>query len=298
MIKPEEIKPKNGWVLFKPDPHYETFQLAGVETNIQSANYSYTTHKGQRRMIDVKERNYSTRGTVYAVTEQLLAPDDSYHKMDRGVITQGKNAGMAYNQTAATRFREVSEKVNLYDTDVEVLPGDRVFVSWRVHGVSEEIETTDGTMIFIKYDQIIMTLGDDDKPKKMVNGCVLLEKVMSGDIKNDGDGVDYKTTESGLYLPVMKEKAHEVVKKRNNLCRCILAGLPVRGYKDFPDSKEEEYSIDNGELMWVQSNGIRALEQMNHREYKERYFYTRRRFITFTEKTAEMQGIEFNKLME
>ena len=298
MLKTQEIKPKNGWVLFKPDPHYETYQLGGIETNIQSANYSYTMHEGKRRMVDVKERNYSTRGTVYAVPDRLLVPDESYHNMDRGIITEGKYKGMASNQAAATKHRELTEKINLYDTDVEVVPGDRVFVSWRIHGVSESIETTDGEMIFIKYDQIIMTLDEYSRPKKMVNGCILLEKVMSGDIKNDGDGVDYKTTESGLYIPVMKEKAREVVKKRNNLCRCIMSGLPVRGYKDFPNKKDDDYPIYKDELMWVQSNGIRALEQMNHREYKERYFYTRRLFITFTEKTAEMQGIEFNKLME
>lgn len=298
MIAVKDIKPKNGWVLFKPDPHYETYQMNGIETGISTANYSYTTHQGKRRMIDVKERNYSTRGVVYAVPDMLLVPNDSYHKMDKGVITQGKHAGMSNNPTAATRYREVSEKINLYDTDIEVEPGDRIFVSWRVHGISEEIETDEGTMIFVKYDQIIMTLDEQENPKKMVNGCVLIEKVFNTDVKNDGDGVDYKKTNSGLFIPSMTEKSKEVRIKKNVLCKCVLSGNAIRGYKDFINSGEENYSIDSGELMLVDHRGVRALEQLNHREYKDKYFYTRRKFITFTEKTAEILNIEFNKLLE
>lgn len=296
MIRSREIQPINSYVLFKPDPHYETYQLGGVETNIQSANYSYVQHDGKQRMTDVKERNYSVRGTVVAVPENLVVPNDKFFKKENGVHKNGNRKGEVYDFSLNRSFANYSGKVMQYNTDIEVDPGDRIFVSWRVHNNSDSVHTDDGELLFVKYDQIVMVLDENDQPKKMVNGCILFEKV-ERDLKKDDNGVEYTESKSGIVLPAMSQKSREVRNHKNVLSRVKLCGAPLRGYKEFRGEVDEEYDISPGELMISDIRGMRALEPLNHRHYKERFFYTRRKYVVFTETTAKQQGIDFDKLM-
>lgn len=296
MIRSREIKPINSYVLFKPDPHYETYQLGGLETNIQSANYSYVQHEGRQRMTDVKERNYSVRGTVVAVPERLVVPDGKFFRKDNGVHKSGEDKGKVYDFSLNKSYSDYSDKVVQYNTTIEVKPGDRIFVSWRVHNNSDSVQTDEGEMLFVKYDQIVMVLDENDRPKKMVNGCILFEKV-ERELKKDEKGVEYTESKSGIVLPAMSQKSREVRNHKNILSKVKLCGSPLLGYKEFRGEVDEDFDIKPGELMISDIRGMRALEPLNHRHYKERYFYTRRKYVVFTETTARQQGLYFDKLM-
>lgn len=296
-VKLSEIKPINGYVLIKADPHYETYQFAGNETGILVSNHSYMNHQGKQVAIDVKERNYSVRATVVAVPKNLNVPDDKYHRIDRGLVKEGKNKGMVENFSCSEAFRKYSEKVNNYDTDMEIEVGDRIFVSWKAHKDGDIIQTEEGEFVFIKYDQIVMTLDEKDNPKKMVNGWVLFTADENKEVKKDG-GLEYKTTDSGIFLPVMSDKSKEVRKKKNFICTAYLAGKPNKGYKDFKGERDEEYDIAKGEKLLINRRGARLLENSNHRELKEKFYITHRKFIIFTKSNAESQGIDFEKLIE
>lgn len=295
-VKLSEIKPINGYVLIKADPHYETYQFAGNETGIIVSNHSYVNHQGKQVAVDVKERNYSVRATVVAIPQNLIVPDDKFHKIDKGLETEGDKKGMVNNFSRSEAYRAYAGKVNNYDTDIEIEVGDRIFVSWKAHKDGDAVTTEEGEFIFIKYDQIVMTLDEENNPKKMVNGWVLFTADENKEVKKDG-GLEYKTTDSGIFLPVMSDKSKEVRKKKNLLCTAVLAGKPNRGYKDFKGEKDEEYGIAKGERMIVNRRGARLLENANHRELKEKFYITHRKFIIFTESIAESQGIDFEKLM-
>lgn len=291
MVNSEKIKPINGYVLIKPDPHYETYQIEGRETGIISSNISYADVNGKQTLIDVKERNYSVRGTVINVPSRLNPPDENFRKMDKGVYKEGSNRGMIENSAAVERYNNFSSTVNKYDTDMELEKGDRIFISWRSHMQKNVVETEIGDLLLISYSDILMTLNEDNSPKKMINGWVLFTKVKDESVKQI-NGVYIKESSSGLAIPVMNDK----LKDLKNTGICVLAGKPNRGYKDFVDYEDEKYDIAPGEKMLIKSQGLRNLEPLNHREYKEKYYITHRRFIIFTESTAEKAGIEFDKL--
>lgn len=298
MLKPEQIKPINGYVLIKPDPHYETYQFKGRETGILSSNLSYVEHQGEQRIALVKERNYSIRGTVFAVPDMIKVPDDKFHKLETGVVKEGQNKGMVYNFSVSDSFRNYSEKVNLYNTEMELEVGDRVLMSWTIHNKSEPVQTTEGEMLFVKYDQLVMVVDEDRSPKKMLNGWVLLTKDENEEVKKD-EGLSYTETKSGLFIPVMNQ--YNNVKKvgnKNLVCTCHLAGKPNKGYKEQPELIDDDYDISVGEKMIVDRRGLRALENRNHREYETEYYITHRKSIIFTEKTAEKQMVDFKKLID
>lgn len=291
MVESAKIKPINGFVLIKPDPHYETYQVEGRETGIISSNISYTDVKGERVMIDVRQRNYSVRGTVIKVPHRLNVPDENFRKMNKGVYKEGEHKGMIENAAAVERYNKFSSKVNKYDSDMELNNGDRVFISWKSHDVEAVVSTDIGDLLLVSYSDIVMTIDEENNPKKMINGWVLFTKIKDSSIENE-DGVDYKKTSSGLILPVLTESGRTL----NNLGVCVLAGTPNRGYKDFPGYEDEKYDISPGEKMLIVKQGVRNLEQLNHREYKEKYYITHRKYIIFTESTAARAGIEFDKL--
>lgn len=291
MVKASEVMPMNGYVLIKPDEHYETYQAAGKETGILTTNFSYTDVQGKKALVNVKERNYSVRGTVVSKPMFLNVPDEKYVKMDRGVYTEGDHRGNIRDYGIVERFKKYNDTVSNYDTDIEILKGDRVFLSWKIHNEPMVIETDEGQLIFVKYSDIVMTVNDDNSPKKMINGWVLFTKMSDDSIENS-DGISYKKSTTGLILPVMKDKDNFV----KNKGICVLAGKPNRGYKDFPGYKDEVYHIHPGEKMLLSRNGIRNLEPLNHREYQEMYFITHRKYIIFTESTAKDYGLDFEKL--
>lgn len=305
-IEIEKLKMQNGYVLLKPDDHYETYQFQGRETGILASNTSYMNVSGEQRIIDVSERNFAVRATVVAVPSSANWPDKKFHSLDKGVYTEGNHKGNIKSESDLNRYAEIEKSVCRYHSEIELSVGDRVFTSWMIHHKDPQYLIIDGeTYIKCKYDELVMVLGDDNRPKRMLNGWVLYTIDERGDISTDSKG-DYVQNSIGLFIPVMKEKSKEIRKGNKALATCHLSGTPNKNYKDFPNYNdftdgmfnEDNIIIKSGEKMIVDKRGGRRLEPNNHREYEEKFYITHRKFIDLTERTASSIGLDINKAIK
>lgn len=294
-MKAKDIKPMNGYVLVKADKHHSTYQLKGRETGILVSNHSIINHDGVSKIQDESHKNYSVKATVLKTPISINLPDDKFKNMDRGMITEGDNIGQYRCISTANRFKEYEKTVLKYGTEVEIKEGDRVHMSWRVHEVSHHIETEDfGEVMFVKYDELVMTVDSEGNPLKMLNGWVLMEQIEQDGIETE-NGVSFKKSNSGLLLPLMNDRSKNVRSGKRIWCKCKLAGKPNSSYKNF-DGKDEDYDISEGEKIIADKRGCRNLEQINHMYYEEKYIITHRRSIIFTERTAAKIGLDFEKI--
>lgn len=289
--------PLNGKVLIKPDPHYDTYQFKGRETGILASNTSYIQHEGKQKVVDVSHYNYSVRGTVVGVPQFLNVPDEKFHSLEKGTVKEGPYKGFVNDRSTSESYQNIAKTTSKYDCDIELEIGERVFMSWKVHHSNPEYFYHQGErLMLVSYDELVMVVDENNRPSRMLNGWILFKSIEDNKLKNE-DGVNYKESTSGLFLPVLSEKKQEMRKGNSHFGECVLSGRPNRGYKEYPGERDENYPIEVGERMIVDRRGVRNLEQQNHNEYAEKYYITHRKFIIFTEKTAKDQGIEFEKLM-
>lgn len=295
-----DLKMLNGWVLLDPDNHYETYQINGRETGILSANTSYIEVDGKNHVVDVSQRNFSVRSTVSAVPSRLNKPDNKFHKLDKGVYSEGKYKGNISDERQIENYSKISSSTSKYGSEVEISIGDRVFSSWMIHHKDPEYRYFFGKMyIMCKYDDLVMTLDESGNPKKMLNGWILFTKE---EIKNltDVDGVVTKTTDSGIYIPIMKSGDMVSRNKNKVLALCELSGNPNSCYKDYPGENDYDgdfVEIGKGSKMIVDIRGARRLEPLNHREMNKEYYIIHRKYILFTDESASKMGLDINKLI-
>lgn len=227
-----KIKMGINYVLVLPDKHHETYQKSGRETGLISPDFKYE----KEAKISVKERNFATTGTVYGLPSELRFNGreiESIKANNTLFIIQNEQLE-PINMPLHREIRALSEGSVEYDVPMELCKGDRINFSYTAHKKSKEgkmvIDTELGEMILMKYDIIYMTLDENDQPKKMLNGYVLVEpEEIKVDVEN---GAEVIKRDSGLVTLAPKQK----FKKRKKVLygEVKLAGTPVRKYLQDP----------------------------------------------------------------
>jgi len=217
----------SNFVLVLPDPQVETYQIAGKELGLIAPDFKY--EKGEK--ISIKERNLSVMGTVYSVPDSLrfnLTEIDSLKKNSCFAIIDG--TAVPINISIHRHIAQETADSVLYDVDMEVEKGDRVMFTYLAHKKAKDermvVETDFGEMYLIKYDMLQMVLGEENKPKKMLNGYLLVEPEEIDILREDGK--EFIEHSSGLVTIAPKFKLKKT--KKNQIGKILLAGTRCRGY--------------------------------------------------------------------
>lgn len=257
-----QIKLISNYVLVKPDPHLETYQWKSKETNLIAPDFKY--EKGTK--INVKERNYSTMGTVYAVPDYLIfngKPIDDIKKHNTLFIIVDEQI-QPVNIAMHRQIRELTEASVDFDVPMELCTGDRVNFSYTAHKKSKEaklvLDTDQGEMYLIKYDMIYMTLDENNQPKKMLNGYVIVEPEM---VKTDmEDGREIVKHESGLITLAPKQRQKK--RKKTLLGTVKLAGTHCEGYLQERDKYDYYKNAKTGDKIMYDTRAKINLEYESH----------------------------------
>lgn len=240
MIKASSLKIPFNHVLVHADPHLETYQMSGRELNIIATDFKY--EKGER--INVKERNASVHGRVYAVPDNIIYNGSLIEKVKReNTLFKIENGEKVPVNISMHRYiGNLTEGSLMYDTQMEVNVGDRVNFSYQAHKKAKDekkfIETDMGEMMLIKYDLLFMTVSEDNKPKKMLNGWVLIEPEEI-DIKKE-DGKEFIEHSHGLVTLVPKNKFKKT--RKTQVGKIVNFGSRCKGYIQYP--KLPDYVIN------------------------------------------------------
>jgi|GEM_PF-2933145 len=262
MLKTNEIQLLANYVLVKPDDHLTTFQMNGKELGLFTSDIKYENGK----TINVKERNFSTNGTVYAAPTQLnfylkkikyLKSNYETHKIVNGQMR-------LVNYSVQKDIDELTLASVNFDTDIEVKKGDRVNFSYMAHDKAVKdnliMETDFGMMYLIKYDMLYMTLDENDKPDKMLNGWILVEpEEVETKIEN---GLEYIEGNGGLILPTLKGKQKK--NRKQQLGKVLKYGTPNRGYLQQPEKVDFDYQFKDNEKLLYDPRGSQKLEYESH----------------------------------
>lgn len=296
MIDITNIQLIENYVLILPDPNYTEFHYKGKNTGLLTTDFIYDA-EGKR--TSVKERNFSCIGTVYAIPKRLR-----YDVWKARKIGIGRNLTKEVDGQVHIVDKHIMQQIQDYrrysvdfETECELEVGDRARFSYTAHKQCEDtgafIETELGRMYFMKYDKIQMSINEDLSPKRMVNGYILVEP---DEIEMENqDGVEGKTTDSGLFMPNLK--GHRERKSRKAMVGTVLAaGKPIKGYKQLEPYIDPQVEIEAGEKIMFDPRGAVRLEMMNHQEWHEKELYLLQRhdvfFLSSENSNFEQIGIE------
>lgn len=288
----KDIKVPYNYVLVKMDDSYETFQFKGQETQIMASPIVYD----QGKEIRVDEKLVNPFGTVMKTPDRLAYHGremkyitDTYQPVRKGKELNEYGEPIKYiaNRSAMRELTELKKTSLSYDTDMELCEGDRVHVSY-IHFLNAEkeglfIETQEGNLVFIKYDLFRMTVDENNQPKKMLNGYVLIKpKVYDVNIEKD-NGVEFTKTDSGLVL--LNPKTTKRTRK-NQIGTVILCGTPLRGYIEMPNQVDPKVMYSVGEQLLYDPRYATKLENDLHQIIsKEDLYLIRREGILLSEGT-------------
>lgn len=256
------FKIPSNYVLIKPDAHLQTFQRKGVELGIISPDFKYENGK----TISVKERNASVNGTVYVVPNKLTFNLDKIKELRSRHTTHALVDGRLalINLSVQREIDQLTETSVMYGSDVEISAGDRVNFNYMAHRDAEDkgliIDTEEGEMYLIKYDMLYMTLNEEDKPKKMLNGWIIVEPEI---IETQKEGAaEFTTTESGLLLPTLGHKFKK--SKKNQIGTVVNVGSRNRGYLQQPKDQDFREDLKVGRKIVFDPRLGQRLEYENH----------------------------------
>lgn len=255
-------------VLIKPDPNYTEYQYKGRQTGIISSDFSYD-EKGRR--VSVKSKNYSVIGTVYGVPKNLKT---DYKKANK--IMEGREAYKEVNgfkhpidKSSINAVQELRRNSVAYEVDIETQIGDRVRFSYMVHEYAMDnkayIETDEGLMYFVRYDELFMVVDENLDPIRGLNGYILVcpDKV---ETKTE-EGVTI--IEGGKSLVLVADPNKEKRKRKIAQGTILCSSSPVRSYKDLHFGADNDFPHDKGDRIFYDPRGGVRLEMMNHQEYSE-----------------------------
>jgi len=225
MINLKTFKLNANYVLVKVDAQLETYQRFGKETNLISPDFKY--EKGEK--INVKERNLSVMGTVYAVPSKLNFHLEEITDLKRNTcfaVIDGKATPI--NISIHRRIGNLTESSVLFNSEMELCTGDRINFSYMAHKKAKDdqmiVDTELGEMYLIKYDMIYMTLDENDKPKKMLNGYLLVEPEEIEVLKEGAQEFIEHTGGLVTLAPKFKQKKT----KKNQIGKILLAGKRIK----------------------------------------------------------------------
>jgi hypothetical protein len=221
MIDPNKLRIPHNYVLVKPDEDFETYQMEGKETGIL-APLVYKDEK--QNEISAKQQHISISGIVYQVPEKLVF--NGYK------IWELQDRHMPRRDTNTTREPSVQREIDSlrldsvrFDTEVEVEVGDRVYFEYMAHMMADTygrwVPTSQGTMMMVKYDDLILAKRDNEVI--MLNGNVLVE--------NEVQEADTEGFIKQLHVKDHKTRSHAYAKVRYCGTR-VKAYLELRGIRD------------------------------------------------------------------
>lgn len=293
------LKPLNNWVLIKPDENLESYQFRGRETGIYAPDFKYEHGK----KINVKERNASVTGAVYAVCDEIqfylneikkLRLDYTTHKKFK---IQGTIKNVCIDRTTQRLIDNYYKLSANFNTKVEIEPGDRVNFSFLAHEKCLQegrvLETDLGIMYLIKYDQLYYTVKENGEPIKMLNGFVVVEPDMIETKKFDVDGYDVEGVEttSGLVIanpPKVKKK------RKSQLGTVRYFGSACKGYLQEPDAWDRPMLLTEGMKILYDPRGATLMEYENHQIFSDKPLsLVQRKDILLTGYETELNLVTF-----
>ncbi len=251
------------YVLILPDPQLDTAQIKGRETNLIVPDFKY--ENGER--ISIKERNASVFGTVYSAPSFLLFNKEKIKRLtDSHTLFYRENGhNIPVNIGIHRRIAELTKNSVLYDTDVEVNVGDRVNFSYTAHKIAKNdkmiFDTELGEMYLIKYDMLYMTVDENYKPKKMLNGYVLAEPEEI-EVKKESTGQEFIEHASGLVTLVPKNKIKKTRKTQKGTVK--LFGTRNRGYLQEVEKTDFKENLGIGQKIIYDPRRCQKLEYETH----------------------------------
>ena len=261
MINLKTFRILTNYVLVLPDKQLETYQRGGVELGIISPDFKY--EKGEK--ISVKERNMSVMGTVYTVPDRLLFNLKHITELnDHTLFTVIGKEAVPVNISLHRQIGNATEASVLFDVDMEIAVGDRVNFSYLSHVKAKKegmiVDTELGEMYLIKYDMIYMTLTADNKPKKMLNGYLLVEPEEIETLKEGAQ--EFIEHTGGIVTLAPKFKLKKT--KKNQIGSLILAGSRCRGYLQHKTKTDCIQELDKNEKLIYDPRICQKLEFDTH----------------------------------
>jgi len=262
MIHSSQVNMLSNYVLVLPDPQLETYQVKGKELGLISPDFKY--ENGTK--ITTREKNMSVFGTVYGVPTSLTFNLSKIEKLTKQntLFIRKNGQQVPVNISMHRELGELNRNSVLYDVDIEVKKGDRVNFSYLAHKKAKDenmiVDTELGEMYLIKYDLLYMVVDENFKPKRMLNGYVVVEPEMI-EVKKEG-AQEFIEHTGGLVTLAPKQRLKKT--RRTQKGRVVLAGTYCRGYLQHPDKRDYVKHLDTGQKIIYDPRMAQKLEYDIH----------------------------------
>lgn len=263
MVNTKDIQMLANYVLILPDPHLETAQVSGKETNLYVPDFKY--EKGEK--ISIKERNASVFGKVYSVPSHLSFNQKEIKKLvdTHTLFYRENNQNVPINIGIHRRIAELTKNSVIYDTNIEIQAGDRVNFSYTAHKTAKDqkmiFDTELGEMYLIKYDMLYMVVDESYKPKRMLNGYVLAEPEEIQVLKEES-GQEFIEQKHGLVTLAPKNKIKKTKKTQKGIVK--LFGTRNRGYLQEIEKEDFTDALEVGQKIIYDPRRCQRLEYSTH----------------------------------
>lgn len=278
MISIKNIRIPFNWVLIKPDPDFDTYQINGKETGLIAPTYKY--EKGNR--VDAKSKNYATTGIVYGVPEKIRFTREAIKAIKASIITERNDQKVIADSSLLYKINRLKEAGCRFETENELSIGDHVKFSYQIHLKSQYFDTEEGPMCFVKYDDIYMTTAG-----KMINGYILVDPELQ-DIKME-NGRALAQAAAGLVIAKLGNNYKRSARWAYGTV--FYSGKPLTidgrkgGYFDFPTYCDEDTDVQVGEKIIYDPRTAVQYETDIHMQLADRRLYLiQRKDILFLEK--------------
>lgn len=277
------------YALVKVDANLETMQLKGRETNLVIPDFKYENGK----KITVKEKNLSVFGTVYGVPSHLAYNFEKIEKLKKlnTLYTRIDDQNIPINIGIHRQIGELTRNSVLYDVDIEIEKGDRVNFSYMAHKKAKEekmiIDTDLGEMYLIKYDMLYMVVDEQLKPKRMLNGYVLVQPDEI-EVKKEG-AQEFIEHTGGLVTLAPKYKIKKTRKTQNGTV--IKSGGFCRGYLQQEHKRDIKERLGEGDRIMYDPRLCQKLELDIHQIMSDKILHLiQRKDIHYVYKEGGLDG--------
>jgi co-chaperonin GroES (HSP10) len=272
MISIKNIRIPYNYVLILPDPDFDTYQFGGKETGIIAPTYTYKD--GNR--VDAKNKNFATTGTVFGVPDKIRFTREKIKAISASIITQRNGQNVMADSSLLYKINHLKESGCRFETENELQVGDKVKFSYQMHLKAHYFDTQEGSMCFMKYDDIYMTVDG-----KMINGYILVDPAKRDTVQEGA--ATFIESKSGLLLPKLGETYKRSARWMEG--SVLHAGKPIKGYFDFADYDDEDFEVLSGDKIIFDPRTALQYETNNHLQLADRKLYLiQRKDILFFEK--------------
>lgn len=246
------------YVLIKPDKDQEKFHIDGKESFL---------HVGTSAMVYVEEEDsldFTRQETMlndadhWSITGEVICVPNKigYLARELNQIYDGaKNGGLVDDDVK--KLIRISEDTVNFDTDIEIVKGDKVLFDAGVHTDCEStgkiIETDIGTLYMVKYDRLRAYIRNEEITP--LNGIVLFNWIQPDEVKH-----------KSLTISALKRDIWDVGKKEVLIGEVRSFGSVIRG--EIKGAVPSEFSMkpmSKGDKFYF--NGIKANNVENEGHY-------------------------------